>query len=574
MKKNGLLAALLFINICIFSLMPLTASASIYKWHTFYGSADGSTKAYGIVTDGSGNIYVSGYSNAAWTGPGGELPKKDFSGDWDIFVLKLDRSGNYLWHTFYGSASDSAEVKGIALDSSNNIHITGYSNAAWAGPSGEGPVYDHSGDDNIFVLKLNSNGGYVWHSFYGFSARASALALDGNSNIYVTGISEESWTGPSDADPVDPLNAYSGSTDIFVLKLDRNGTYLWHTFYGSSGADSGNGIALDSSGGIHVTGQSDLTWTGPAGELPSNLHSINHSATVNSDIFILKLNSSGAYQRHTFYGADDNDSAGNGITADSSGYIYVTGSSYAPWGSPIYDHSGAGANNIVVMKLNGSEALQWNAFFGAGSDDAGNAIALDSSGNINVAGQSNVADATWGPPVHAGSTYYDSFVLRLDNDGTYKWNTFYGAADDGTDGYDAANGIFIDNRGDTFVTGYSDKPWLGDDDTAPFHAHAGSDWPNMFIYKLGLDTCSDNPAKVSGVLYSSLQAGYAAASDGETIMLQALDLSGPQALNLSKAVTLKGGYECDFNTNPGWATISSSLTIKDGKVNIDKVTIR
>ena len=69
-----------------------------------------------------------------------------------------------------------------------------------------------------------------------------------------------------------PLNAYNGGgsgVNIFVLKLDSSGAYQWHTFYGA-GDDYGNGIAVDGSGNVYVTGESDDTWNGPSGQNPLN----------------------------------------------------------------------------------------------------------------------------------------------------------------------------------------------------------------------------------------------------------------------------------------------------------------
>jgi hypothetical protein len=166
-------------------------------------------------------------------------------------------------------------------------------------------------------LKLNSSGAYQWHTFYGSSVSdyARAISVDSSGNVYITGYSAATWGSP--------LHAYSGGYDIFVLKLDSSGAYQWNTFYGSSYTDYTEGISVDSSGNVYITGYSYATWGSP-------LHA--HSGA--SDIFVLKLNSSGAFQWHTFYGSSDYDYA-EGISVDSSGNVYITGYSYATWGSPL-----------------------------------------------------------------------------------------------------------------------------------------------------------------------------------------------------------------------------------------------
>ena len=191
-----------------------------YQWHTFYGSSN-YNYGNGIAVDGSGNVYVTGYSFATWNGPvslGSPAPKNPYSGNYDIFVLKLDSSGAYQWHTFYGSSSGYDAGYGIAVDGSGNVYVTGESGASWNGPSGQSPLNAYSGAGDIVVLKLSSSGEYQWHTFYGSSSygEGDGLAVDGSGNVYVTGESGASWNGPSGQSP---LNAYSGSGDIVVLKM-------------------------------------------------------------------------------------------------------------------------------------------------------------------------------------------------------------------------------------------------------------------------------------------------------------------------------------------------------------------
>ena len=128
------------------------------------------------------------------------------------------------------------------------------------------------------MLKLSSSGTYEWNTFFGSSNGTDigdGITVDSSGNVYVTGYSNGTWGSP--------LNAYSGGDDIFVLKLSSSGTYEWNTFFGSSnGTDYGYGIAVDSSGNVYVTGDSNATWG-----FPLNAYSGGY------DIFVLKLSSSG-----------------------------------------------------------------------------------------------------------------------------------------------------------------------------------------------------------------------------------------------------------------------------------------
>ena len=316
-----------------------------YQWHTFYGSAS-SDAGYGIAVDTGGNVYVTGRSNATWNGPAAQSPLNAYSGsgNGDIVVLKLNTGGAYQWHTFYGSANDDNGY-GIAVDAGGNVYVTGGSFATWGTP-----LNAYSGDYDIVVLKLNTSGAYQWHTFYGYAAsdEGYGIAVDAGGNVYVTGWSFATWNGPA---AQAPLNAYSGSgnADIVVLKLNTSGAYQWHTFYGSAASDWGDGIAVDAGGNVYVTGWSDATWNGPAAQSPLNAYSDY------SDIVVLELNTSGAYQWHTFYGSvEDGDDNGNGIAVDTGGNVYVTGESDATWNGPVAQaplNAHSGSADIVVLKF-------------------------------------------------------------------------------------------------------------------------------------------------------------------------------------------------------------------------------
>jgi len=462
---------------------PLTIDPT-YVWHTFYGSGGYDDYGTGITVDGSGNVYVTGYSGASWLGDGSAAPLHAFSGSDDIFVLKLNTSGTYQWHTFYGSADRHDYGIGITVDGSGNVYVTGYSYASWLGDGSAAPLHAFSGSDDIFVLKLNTSGAYQWHTFYGSAddhEYGYSITVDGSGNVYVTGQSYASWLGDGSAAP---LHTFSGYLDIFVLKLNTSGAYQWHTFYGANfNDDAGSGITVDGSGNVYVTGYSYASWLGDGSAAPL------HAFSGDYDIFVLKLNTSGAYQWHTFYGSAGDYDYGISITVDGSGNVYVTGYNGASWlgdGSAAPLHAFSGSDDIFVLKLNTSGAYQWHTFYGsAGVYDYGEGISVDSSGNVYVTGYSS---ASWlgdgsAAPLHAFSGSDDIFILKLNTSGTYQWHTFYGSTGGSDDGY----GITVDGSGNVYVTGYSSASWLGDGSAAPLHAFSGN--YDIFVLKM-----SDPPA--------------------------------------------------------------------------------
>jgi subtilisin family serine protease len=324
-----------------------------YQWHTFYGAYEGS----GIAADGSGNVYVTGNSAGSWNGSSGQAPLNAYSGSWDLFLLKLNSTGIYQWHTFYGSGVEDI-AHAIAVEKNGNVYVTGYSNATWGSPRNA-----FSGSTKILVLKLDNNGIYQWHTFYGSGSlqdNAYGIDVDESGNVFMIGYSNASWNGPSGQAPLH--DASPGGFGAFVLKLSSNGDYQWHTFYSSFYNSYGTGFNVAVSGcNVYAMGISESSWNGPSGQAPRKAYS------GMTDIVVLKLSSSGAYKWHTFYGALQTD-VNKGMASDGSGNVYMTGTSEAFWNgpsgaAPIHAYSGS-YRDIFVLKL--TESSLYTNFAGYG----------------------------------------------------------------------------------------------------------------------------------------------------------------------------------------------------------------
>jgi hypothetical protein len=397
-------------DIAVLKLSP----SGEYQWHTFFGAGGAAYDfAYSLAVDADGDVYVTGYAAGSWNGPTGELPLHPFSGSYDLFVLKLDSEGAYQWHTFFGAGTYADYGRSIAVDGSGNAWVTGYSYESWNGPAGELPLHAWSGSYDLFVVALDADGGYVWHTFLGgaSSDSANAITVHGG-NAYVAGYSYDNWTGPAGQAP---LHAWSGSYDLFVVALSAAGAYQWHTFYGSAASyEYGNSVAVDGSGNVYVSGDSYGAWNGPTGQLP--LHAKSGSTTY-GDAHLLKLSSSGAYQWHTFHGGDGADS-GSSVALDATGNPYLTGYSSASWNGPVGQsplHAWSGGYDLHVLSLTAAGAYQWHTFYGsAATYEYGASIAVDGP-VLYAAGYSNAA--WWGAdgesPLCDFSGGSDLTVLKL-----------------------------------------------------------------------------------------------------------------------------------------------------------------
>jgi uncharacterized repeat protein (TIGR01451 family) len=337
----------------------------------------------------------------------------------------LDTAPIRQWHTFMGGSSNDRGYD-IALDKGSNVYIAGssYTTTTWGSP-----INAPAGEQDGFVVKLDSDGARQWNTFLGSAEfdDAYGIAVDGSGNVYVVGSSDATWGSP--------IKEHAEKQDGFVAKLNSAGALQWVTFLGGSGDDAARSISLDGSGNVYVVGTAGGTWGSPVDPYPGDKWYAP---------FVAKLDSSGALQWHTFWGAGGLDT-GEGIAVDSGGNVYVVGTCYDTWGSPVDPYTGG--TEACAAKLNTNGARQWNTFLGSPDPDGGYGIGLDESGGVYVTGYSY---ATWGAPLDPhGGPHYDVFVARLNaSDGARQWNTFLGFSTTSY-GYDVA----VDRFGRVYVTG-------------------------------------------------------------------------------------------------------------------------
>ena len=244
---------------------------------------------------------------------------------------------------------------------------------------------------------------------------ANGVATDSSGNVYVTGGTKGGLDG----------NTSAGNTDLFVVKYNSSGTKEWTKQLGSSGRDSANGITIDSSGNVYVTGVTfgGLDW--------------NTSAGAN-DLFVVKYNSSGTKQWTEQLGSESTDTA-NGVATDSSGNVYLEGVTYGR----LNGISNSGRTDVFVIKFNSSGTRQWTKPLGTAQNDLANGVSIDSSGNFYVAG---VTYKDLDGNTRAGSA--DLFVAKYNSSGTKQWTKHLG-----TSGRDHARGVATDSSGNVFVAG-------------------------------------------------------------------------------------------------------------------------
>jgi hypothetical protein len=358
-----------------------------------------SDQCFGIAVDAQGNVYTTGYfRGTADFDPGaGNFNLSAFSAMGpDIFVSKLDSSGNFKWAKQMGGNTWD-QATGIQVDAWGNVYTTGYfQTTADFDPGTTTANLTTTGGFDIFVSKLDSAGNYLWARNMGgpIADFSNALAVDEDGSVYTTGI----FQGTGDFNPgAGTANITAmGSYEVFVSKLDSAGNYVWAKGMGGSGIDWGYGIAVDQMHNVYTVGTFDGTADFDPGTGTSNLTSFG-----SSDVFVSKLDASGNFAWVRQLGGTANDLA-TAVTLDRAGNPvlcgYFNGSADFDPGTGTTSLTAAGADDIFACKISSAGALKWVKQSGGLSNDYSFSIKADPSGNIYTSGLFNgIADFDPGP---------------------------------------------------------------------------------------------------------------------------------------------------------------------------------
>ena len=358
-----------------------------------------------------------------------------------------------LTSSTYLGGSGQNSVTGVAVDSAGNMYVAGWTDALNF-PTVNAFHAQSGGGVDAFVAKLGPGGNSLLYCTYlGGSGddRAFAIAVDTAGSAYVTG-----WTGSSNFPTVNPRQVTrAGGRDAFVAKLGPTGSaFFYSTFLGGNGNDSGNGIAVDSSGSAYVAGDTASTNFPTVSPYQSSLRGVQNA-------FVAKLSASGSLAYATYLGGNGSDH-GAGIAIDATGNAYVTGSTTSsnfPTAAAFQPASGGGQDAFISKLGPSGNTLIYGTYLGgsggiAGAPEGGQAIAVDAAGSAYVAGVTSSRNfpVTAGAlqSAHAGGGQ-DAFVVKLNPAGSaLVYATYLGGSS-----IDIANGIAVDFVGQAYVTGYT-----------------------------------------------------------------------------------------------------------------------
>ncbi|MBI1320524.1 MAG: hypothetical protein GC168_16485 [Candidatus Hydrogenedens sp.] len=390
---------------------------------TTLGNGFSNLEATAMDVDTSGNVYTAGSFRLTTDFDSGSGVFELTASNIDVFVQKLDADGTFEWAVSYGTTGNGNSISDIVVDSAGSVYVTGgFSNTADFDPGAGTAELTSAGSSDIYVLKLDADGGYEWARRMGGtdSDTAYAIAVDASGNVYITG----EFRDTVDFDPGAGTTELTcvGGTDSFVCKLDADGDFVWAVGFGGTSTDRGTGIGVDASGSVYTCGVYFMTVDFDPGAGTSEL-----SVVGSADVYIQKLDSTGAFVWAVSNGGGSNDSP-NDLVLDAGANVYTTGfnrngGDYDP-GPGTLSLPNAGLTDIYVQKLDTDGGLIWAVSMGGTGDEQGNSIDVDVSGNVYVTGQyAGTVDFEPGTGTTAMTSAggNDIFVAKLDAAGALEW---------------------------------------------------------------------------------------------------------------------------------------------------------
>ena len=316
-------------------------------WSCQFGTAQGDS-ARSVVTDGLGNLYVTGSTF-------GNLDGTNASAEANVYLREYDSAGTVCWGTQMGSEG-SDQVADLAQDASGDLYVGGYTYGAFDVPN--------AGYKDVFLRKYDSSGILAWTRQLGGNENDTVqdLATDGSGNIYVA--------GRSSSYKLDGVYL-NGSEDAFLAKYDSAGDLLWTRRLGADNGDfrsDAGGVAVDSLGNAYIVGDTE-----------TDLFAPNSGGYSHRDIFLAKYSSDGSLVWGKQLGDEPSTTTGD-FFMDNSGNFYIAGQKSRSTGS-------FSDSEVFLSKLDVAGDLLWTREFGTvGAHDYVNGLELDSSGIAYLAG--------------------------------------------------------------------------------------------------------------------------------------------------------------------------------------------
>lgn len=420
MKKKNFTSMLLL-------LASVFASAQTTEWAGKFGG-DGEDVVLAMHTDAGGNTYTTGYFTMDCDF---NISEESYILSTDLysksFVQKTGPDGNFLWAKSIGGMTGDNGTN-ITTDTAGNVYVTGVFSETGDFDPGEGTAnMTSAGELDIYIVKLSADGEYVWAKHFSGEAyeESNGIGVDESGNVYVSGY----FYNAVDFDPGAGTSSLTptGSGDGFIVKLKSDGSFIWAKKFGGAEFDLATGLHVTPDGNLYICGNFSETADFDPSEGTFSLSVMEQD----SGIYLLHLDSNGAFVKAVKVGQAQNSAFAGPPAIDSTGAAYVTGyfggdatfiTTEGNVDMPVTDFY-----NAYIAKVNADGAVAWARPLQSDMLSLSYAVGVNSLDEVFVSGYFNGTLTLGGVSLtEDNASDSQSFVAKLSADGAFAWARQYG----------------------------------------------------------------------------------------------------------------------------------------------------
>ena len=417
----------LFIFFIVFS--SIAFSQPIITWQKCIGGTDGEQGVYVSQTHDNGFI-VAGDTYSS----DGDILNNH--GSSDVLIIRFDSTNNVMWKKTYGGSSDEGAVCIIETPDHGFIFTAGTE-------SNDGDVSGNHGDNDIWIVKIDSIGNLLWQKTFGDTTYDEAFSIIQNTNgNYVIG----GWISKGYYDE-----------DFCLICIDPSGNLMWQKTYGGTDTDWGYQVIQTIDGGYMLSG-----WTySNDGDV-----SFNHGE---EDVWLVKTDASGNLQWEKTYGGSEDDYGDNIIQLANGEYVFAAAAESI---------DGDVQNSIEgpdywIVKIDPTGNILSQKIYGGTDFDEPYRMIRTQDGGFLVTGFTSSYDVD----ISGNHGYDDAWTLKLDSNLNKVWSLCSGGTDE-----DEAIGVCQLASGDYLLTGYA---YSNDGDVSGNH---GGGYEDIWTFRLSTST--------------------------------------------------------------------------------------
>ncbi|MCF8449602.1 MAG: SBBP repeat-containing protein [Taibaiella sp.] len=256
-------------------------TAGVLQWGTYY-AGNSADYGHGVAIDGSGNVFISGYTASGSTMTTTGAHQTVLNGIYDAYLAKFNSSGVIQWGTYFGGDAYDYGY-GVAADASGNAYLTGYTNSTSALATAGAYQTVYGGSIDAYVAKFSGTGTLQWATYYGGSDNDEGhrIKTGAAGDVYFTG-NTHSTSAISTAGAHQPVSG--GGMDVFLARFNSAGAIQWATYYGGTDNEAANWLAMGDSDNVYITGYTRST----SGIATPGAHQTTLSGTP--DAFLARFN--------------------------------------------------------------------------------------------------------------------------------------------------------------------------------------------------------------------------------------------------------------------------------------------